>query len=90
MCRPGLFSRLIFGGAAGTEPNKGHVNPRVGVFADDTFDPLLFLSRQILTVPRRSLTGVGGVVPFRRLPGLQVAGSVSGIGVFEQRDKGFL
>lgn len=78
ICRPGLFSRLICGGTARTEPNKGHTNPEVSGFTENS--SVQFLSWQMLTFSRLCPNGVGGFVPSGRLPGLQVAGLVS---VFE-------
>lgn len=82
ICRPGLFSRLICGGVARTEPNKGHRNPRVSGFTENSSER--FLSWHVLTFSRLCPNGVGGVVPSGRLPGLRVAGLVS---AFEQCHK---
>lgn len=84
VCRPGLLSRLICGGAARTETTKGHANPRVSGFTESS--SARFLSWHTLTFSRLCPIGVGGVVPSGRLLGLRVAGSVS---VFEHATKRF-
>lgn len=58
-----------------TEPNKGHMNPRVSGFTQNS--SVRFFSWHILTFSCPCPISVGGDVPSGRLPGLQVAGLVS-------------
>lgn len=86
MWRPGLFSRLICGGSAETDPK--HTNPSV------TCENLSLFGRagvspDALTFPRRPQGAVGGLFSPGSLSALKVAGSVNQAGVCEPGDKRF-